>query len=341
MSIQTSALTAIDGTQEARASLYEKVVARFERAGIQNSLLGDQDPDGWGYDIHLLVPANEADNARRHLEDLDWWLMLGDLGPWRVARHRLYVWAGVANVHLHWRVPTAPGRAWLSAGAVVNRHNPSRHLRSLLDGQLRLGVNGARVHFDRLTLEVGPGVFVPRHASEMLVETVLEVQREAGVIADIGTGCGAVALSLAARGLGTHVYGVDISRRALRWAKRNARRLELEVDFRRGGLLDPIPDSDRLRTVVANVPCVAEGQAVHLPDAPGSTYLGRDTDGLGLHRKLVQDAHARLVTGGHLVFQLGTGQIETLSDFLSANGYEPVAMHEDGSTAVLAAVKSG
>src|SRR5206468_3396450 len=81
-----------------------------------------------------------------------------------------------------------------------------------------------RASFRNLTLDVDERVLIPRPETEQLVELVLEetLGRAGGVAIDVGTGSGAIAISLAAEGRFSRVYGTDISRDALDVARRNA-----------------------------------------------------------------------------------------------------------------------
>jgi release factor glutamine methyltransferase len=114
--------------------------------------------------------------------------------------------------------------------------------------------------FRRLVLRVGPGVFVPRPETEVLVQVVLDELRsvDAPVVVDVGTGSGAVALALADELANATVLATDVSAEAIRLAGENAAALGLPVTFREGDLLEPLPGELRgnVDAVVSNPPYV-------------------------------------------------------------------------------------
>ncbi|MGB9887883.1 MAG: N5-glutamine methyltransferase family protein [Moorellales bacterium] len=103
-----------------------------------------------------------------------------------------------------------------------------------------------RREFMSLEFRVGPGVLVPRPETETLVEKALEIlrrgRRRRPVVADVGTGCGNLALSVAYYFPRARIVATELSSAALRWARLNARRLGLShrVKFYRGDLLRPL-----------------------------------------------------------------------------------------------------
>ena len=114
--------------------------------------------------------------------------------------------------------------------------------------------------FRRLVLRVGPGVFVPRPETEVLVQVVLDELRsvDAPVVVDVGTGSGAVALALADELPNATVLATDVSAEAIRLAGENATALGLPVRFWEGDLLEPLPAELRggVDAVVSNPPYV-------------------------------------------------------------------------------------
>src|SRR5919202_6297986 len=105
--------------------------------------------------------------------------------------------------------------------------------------------------FYGLRLSVNPAVLIPRPETELLVD--LALARDFGALADLGTGCGAIALAIKHSRPPARVVAVEASAAALAVAKRNAVRYGLEIDWRHGRWCEPLA-TDRFELIVANPP---------------------------------------------------------------------------------------
>jgi release factor glutamine methyltransferase len=173
---------------------------------------------------------------------------------------------------------------------------------------------GAR-EFWGLELEVTPHVLIPRPATEMIVEVMLELFRDRAAplaVADVCTGCGCVAVAIAHERPAATVVGTDISLEALEVARRNALRhgVSDRVTFCYGDLLQGI--DRRLDAIVANPPYVVDRAAPALQpevrDYEPAVALFGGIEGFDLVTRLVAEAPSRLSPGGFLVFEFGLGQ---------------------------------
>lgn len=195
----------------------------------------------------------------------------------------------------------------------------SDRLARRLDDEPTAYILGYREFYGRDFL-VDASVLVPRPETELLVEKALEIVRKHGlsVIAEVGTGCGAVAISLALELPHTMVYATDISASALRVARANSRKhgVSDRVRLLSGDLLDALPEP--VEMVVANLPYVRES------DLPSSGPVSREprlaldggTDGLDKIRRLCIQAKTMPGSGGHLLLEVGEGQARAVSTFL-------------------------
>ena len=158
--------------------------------------------------------------------------------------------------------------------------------------------------FYGLELAVGPGVLVPRPETEVVVDVVLELMPDdAPVVVDVGTGSGAIALSIAAMRPDAFVVGTDTSDVALGYARRNGH----GVRWVRGDLLRPLAARGAVDLIVSNPPYVAIGERVSADVAaepPDALYAGPTGDEVLL--RLVRDAPSVLASGGSLVLEVGT-----------------------------------
>lgn len=183
-----------------------------------------------------------------------------------------------------------------------------------------------RASFRHLTLDVDERVLIPRPETELLVDLVLDAAgAEAGGVAiDVGTGSGAIAISLAAEGRFSRVYGTDISRDALRLASHNvelcAPLLRAPVELLQGSLLGPLLDV-RARVVVSNPPYIAIGEALSLPasvrDWEPAVALYSGNDGMTATARLVREAADVLAPGGVLAFEVDARRASLAAELVS------------------------
>ena len=174
--------------------------------------------------------------------------------------------------------------------------------------------------FYGLDFLVDSSVLIPRPESELLVEKALEIARNRplSTIAEVGTGCGAIAISLTLSMPHTTIYATDISPPALRVALSNCQRYGVSdrVCLLATDMLDPLPGPFDL--IVANLPYVKESElasAVPLGHEPRLALDG-GPDGLQKIRRLCRQAGSRLRPGGGLLLEIGQGQAEAITAFL-------------------------
>ena len=188
--------------------------------------------------------------------------------------------------------------------------------------------------FRGLDLAVDARVLVPRPETELLVDRCLELLEgvERPRVVDVGTGSGAIALSLKSERPDAEVVACDISQDALDVAAANAERLGLDVELHLSDLLAQVPGDD-FRLVVSNPPYVSEREMADLePEVAEyeprlATVAG--ADGLEVYRLLLPEAAGRLVDGGNLALECGSGQAPPLVAELAAAGYGPAGIDPD------------
>ena len=184
-----------------------------------------------------------------------------------------------------------------------------------------------RTGFRELELKTDPRVLIPRPETEVLVQEVLDwASAGAESVWDMGTGAGAVALSLAVEGTWTRVVATDVSPEALSVAADNAERYDLggHVEFREGSLFEPLEEGERFDVIVSNPPYIAEGEKGELQpevrdwEPPEALFAGED--GLDVIRQLVAGAPKPLLSGGLLALECGLGQAEGIAADVQATG---------------------
>ncbi|MGB3414752.1 MAG: peptide chain release factor N(5)-glutamine methyltransferase [Microbacteriaceae bacterium] len=202
-------------------------------------------------------------------------------------------------------------------------------------------------HFRQLSLSVGPGVFVPRPETELLVELALERLRsldaESPLVIDFGTGSGAIALSIATEHPKARVLAVEKSVDAHRWAEKNFASIAPQnAILLLGDLFDQNPGStlatlleqyrSQLSLVVSNPPyipleAVPRDPEVRLFDPELALYSGND--GFDAIRRLSQIGLELLVPGGQLLMEHGEEQAADIATILRQDGWAEISCKQD------------
>jgi release factor glutamine methyltransferase len=192
--------------------------------------------------------------------------------------------------------------------------------------------------FAGLTLEVGPGVFIPRSETEMLVERVADRLRGgAGAkhLIDVGTGCGAILLGLLARFPEARGVGIDRASSAIAYSRRNAERTGLadRAALVRGDLLSAVRPARVWDGIVSNPPYVLAGEGADLSpeirfhEPPEALFGGED--GLDVIRSLIPEAAGRLRPGGWLAIEIGITQGSAVLDLVRPDAWDETTVEPD------------
>lgn len=197
-----------------------------------------------------------------------------------------------------------------------------------------------RAAFRELELVADPRALIPRPETEVLVEEVLAWAKDRksglGTVMDIGTGTGAVSVSLAVEGVCEQIVATDISEGALEVARLNAQRhgVEALLDFRRGSLFEIVDAGEAFDVIVSNPPYVATGERAGLQpeirDWEPSEALFAGEDGLDVIQPLIAEAPEHLTDGGLLALEVGLGQAERVTRQIDDSGrFEPARVRRD------------
>ncbi len=189
-------------------------------------------------------------------------------------------------------------------------------------------------YFRHLTLQVGPGVFVPRPETEVVVDAVLAALDGTANprVVDLCTGSGAIALALATEVPGSEVHGVELEPAAHDWAQRNC--AGSSVDLRLGDMATAFPELDgTVDVVVSNPPYIPVGAVVRDPEVAAydpAVSLWSGDDGLDAMRVVEQVAARLLRAGGVVVAEHADLQGTSAPGIFAATGrWLDVADHRD------------
>jgi release factor glutamine methyltransferase len=252
--------------------------------------------------LNLKQALNQARAALRD-KDVEDAALEGEV----LLRHVLGIGRAVLFSHLDEEISSRQEAAL--AGALTRRRK----------GEPTAYITGHR-EFYGLDFYVDRNVLIPRPESELLVGKAIETAQKKKIspIADIGTGSGAIAISVAVNSPGVTVYAADVSARALAVAGKNCRKHGVtdRVILLQGDMLEPLPGPVDL--IIANLPYV---RAADLPaggplrfEPPRALDGGRD--GLERISVLCHQAGARLHQEGCLMLEVGQGQAEQVSALL-------------------------
>lgn len=238
------------------------------------------------------------------------------------------VWAAIAGMTV--------GEAWLHRDEPKSAELTAKYQHAV--AQLERGVPLAyavgRVGFRTLDLKIDARALIPRPETEGLVDLIL-ARCSSGLAADIGTGCGCIALALAVEGQFERVVAVEWSAGAVALARENVQRLgpKTPVEIREGNLLAPLMDTgERFRVIVANPPYLTAAEYDELDpsvrDHEPRTALVSGVDGLDATRALFAGAAPLLEPDGLLALEIDERRGDAVRQLGRDAGWD-VEIHAD------------
>lgn len=196
-----------------------------------------------------------------------------------------------------------------------------------------------KTHFYGLEFEVNENVLIPRPETEELVEWIINENSKTDKskkikILDIGTGSGCIAISLAKNIPNAEVYAIDVSKKAIETAKRNAIRNNVEVTF----ILQDILKTDELKCnfdiVVSNPPYVRNLEKEEIKKnvldyEPHLALFVEDNDALIFYRKIAELAKKNLSENGQLYFEINQYLGKEMTNLLEKLDFKKVELRKD------------
>ncbi len=247
------------------------------------------------------------------------------------------LWAAVAGAG------TKPGDVWLQRDREPGAELLEQfwHVVEQRSSGVPFAYAVGRAGFRTLELKLDARALIPRPETEGLVDLVLREtgMRDAGcgmrgVVADIGTGCGCIALALAVEGGFERVIAVERSRDAAALARENVALVQppVPVEVREGDLLAPLA-GERYRAIVSNPPYLTDAEYAALDPAvrlfEPREALVSGADGLTATHALLEGAAALLEPDGCVVLEIDERRADAARALALRHGWSRVAVHDD------------
>ncbi|MGM9533769.1 MAG: peptide chain release factor N(5)-glutamine methyltransferase [Intestinibacter sp.] len=186
--------------------------------------------------------------------------------------------------------------------------------------------------FMGLDFFVKEGVLIPRPDTETLVEEIINIcNNKTGLnILDIGTGSGAITVSLAKYLDKSHVVSVDISDIALEIASKNAisNNVDGRIDFIKSDVFSNVPDEMKFDIIVSNPPYIKKadisGLDRQVKDFEPYNALEGGEDGLDFYRRITEESRQFLKQDGILAYEVGHDQASDVSKIMQQNGFKGI-----------------
>ena len=175
--------------------------------------------------------------------------------------------------------------------------------------------------FMKMNFYVDENVLIPRPDTEVLVEEVIKIASKMNQpkILDLCTGSGAIAISIAKNVPNAEVYAIDISKNAIDIAKKNAKELDVKVQFIKSDLFNKI-DKIKFDIIVSNPPYIKKDVMKSLSEEvkkEPELALDGGIDGLDFYRKITEQAIEYLKYGSYLCYEIGYDQKDEVIDIIN------------------------
>ncbi len=208
-------------------------------------------------------------------------------------------------------IPAVIAKKYFENIEMVKKGTPIEHITHLKE-------------FMKMNFYVNENVLIPRPDTEILVEEALKIAKRinAKKILDLCTGSGAIAISIAKYLDGAEVTATDISKEALRVAKRNATNNEVEnkITFIQSDLFENIRNT-KFDMIISNPPYIKKDVIKKLSkEVQNEPLIALDGgyDGLDFYRRIVNQGYEYLKFGGYLCFEIGYDQKESVIELIDA-----------------------
>ena len=186
--------------------------------------------------------------------------------------------------------------------------------------------------FYGLRFDVNKKVLTPRPETEILVEQVLRFCNKKTKVLDVGTGSGAIAVTIA-KNSEAQVSALDVSKSALTTAQGNAKKHDVKIEFIHSNLFENLKKRKRFDIIVSNPPYIPTKDIakldVNVRECDPKIALDGGEDGLFFYREITQNAIPHLNNGGMIFYEVGKGQAGAVRKILKENGFKDIKTIKD------------
>lgn len=180
-------------------------------------------------------------------------------------------------------------------------------------------------------IKVSNNVLIPRPETELLVEKIIDNEKNVRNILDIGTGSGAIAIALARNLNDIKIDAVDISETALKIAKQNTQLNNVEINFFQSDIFENV--TGKYDLIISNPPYISQTEYELLPkeikDHEPKSALQADNNGLYFYNKILQNAKEYLTESGKIYFEIGYDQAKKITGIAKENGFSNIQVFKD------------
>ena len=180
-------------------------------------------------------------------------------------------------------------------------------------------------------IKVSKSILIPRPETELLVEKIINEEKNAKSVLEIGTGSGAIVIAIANNLINIKIDAVDISEPALKIAQQNADLNNVEINFYQSDIFENV--TSKYDLIISNPPYISQHEYQQLPkeikEYEPKSALQAENNGLYFYEKILQNAKEYLTESGRIYFEIGYDQAEKITKIAKENGFSNIQVFKD------------
>ncbi len=178
---------------------------------------------------------------------------------------------------------------------------------------------------------VNKRVLIPRPETELLVEKIINEEKKASSMLEIGTGSGAIVIALAKNLDNIKIDAIDILKDVLKIAEQNAKLNNVEINFFQSDIFENV--TDKYDLIISNPPYISQTDYEELPveikDFEPKSALQAMNNGLYFYKEILKYAKEHLTKSGKIYFEIGYDQAKKITEIAKENGFSNIQVFKD------------